>query len=129
MQIGDNQSLLQSAKNSIAFDEYLDQANIWETRLVNLDNIVNGLSQIQRKWIYLEPIFGGENLLADGALFRQINKDFRYIMREIANDSRVLSLTKIGGIKDVMESLENQLNKCQNTLTSFMDVIFFEFSF
>lgn len=47
--IGDNQSLLQSAKNSAAFDTFADQAEIWEHRLNSLDNILTSLSQAQRK--------------------------------------------------------------------------------
>lgn len=49
LQVGDNQSLLQSAKNSSAFDSYADQAGIWEMRLNSIDQILTSLSQIQRK--------------------------------------------------------------------------------
>lgn len=70
----------------------------------------------------MEPIFGAENPLSEGATFKQINKDFRYIMREIANDPRALSLVKIHGIRNIIDSLENQLNRCQNTLTAFINV-------
>lgn len=121
-QVGDNQCLLQSAKNSAAFESYSDQAEIWESRLASIDHILTSLSHIQRKWIYLEPIFGTENLLAEGAMFKQINKDFRYIMRDIGTDTRVLSLVKIHGVTSIIESLENQLNRCQSTLTTFINV-------
>lgn len=70
----------------------------------------------------MEPIFGAENPLSEGATFKQINKDFRYIMREIANDPRALSLVKIHGITNIIDSLENQLNRCQNTLTAYINV-------
>lgn len=76
------------------------------------------------RWIYLEPIFGTENPLSEGAAFKQINKDFRYIMKEIASDPRVLSLVKIHGITNIIDSLENQLNRCQSTLTAFINVCF-----
>lgn len=70
----------------------------------------------------MEPIFGIENPLSEGSTFKQINKDFRYIMKEIANDPRVLSLIKIHGITNIIDSLENQLNRCQSTLTAFINV-------
>lgn len=70
----------------------------------------------------MEPIFGTEKLIAEGSAFKQINKDFRYIMKEIGNDTRVLSLVKIHSITSIIDSLENQLNRCQNTLTSFINV-------
>lgn len=76
--------------------------------------------------MYLEPIYGRENLLTDGMIFKQINNDFRYIMREVANDTRILSLTKIHGIFKLIETLDSQLDRCQNTLTSFIEVRIYE---
>lgn len=64
-----------------------------------------------------------ENLIAEGSSFKQINKDFRYIMKEIAADARVLSIVKIHGITNIISSLESQLNRCQGTLTTFINVI------
>ena len=34
------------------------QAQIWEQRLGVLDDCLHTLNQIQRKFVYLEPIFG-----------------------------------------------------------------------
>lgn len=47
--IGDNQSLLQSAKNSAAFETFSDQADLWESRLNTLDMLLTSLSQSQRR--------------------------------------------------------------------------------
>uniref|UniRef100_A0A1B0DN78 Dynein heavy chain, cytoplasmic n=1 Tax=Phlebotomus papatasi TaxID=29031 RepID=A0A1B0DN78_PHLPP len=76
--IGDNQCLLQSAKNSAAFEAFSDQAEIWEGRLASLDRILTSLSQIQR------------------------------------------NVSKVPNILNVIESLENQLSRCQNTLTAYI---------
>lgn len=45
-------------------------------------------------------------------------------MKEIASDTRVLSLVKIHGINNIIDSLESQLNRCQSTLTAFINVRF-----
>ncbi len=38
------------------------QAQVWEQRLGILDECLHTLNQIQRKFVYLEPIFGrGKN--------------------------------------------------------------------
>uniref|UniRef100_A0A1B0CJW6 Cytoplasmic dynein 2 heavy chain 1 n=1 Tax=Lutzomyia longipalpis TaxID=7200 RepID=A0A1B0CJW6_LUTLO len=118
--IGDNQCLLQSAKNSAAFEAFSDQAEIWEGRLTMLDRILTSLNQIQRKWIYLEPIFSSGTLKNEEVIFMRIDKDFRYIMREIVQDPRALSVAKIPNILNIIESLENQLSRCQNTLTTYI---------
>uniref|UniRef100_A0A1I8MV06 Dynein heavy chain, cytoplasmic n=1 Tax=Musca domestica TaxID=7370 RepID=A0A1I8MV06_MUSDO len=118
--IGDNQSLLQSAKNSAAFEAFSDQAELWESRLNTLDTILTSLNQSQRRWVYLEPVFEAGTLKNEEALFKRIDKDFRYIMREIQMDPRVVSLIKINNITTIVKSLETQLTRCQNNLMSYI---------
>jgi dynein heavy chain 2, cytosolic len=118
--IGDNQSLLQAAKVSVAFEAFSDQADIWETKLNQLDFILTNMNAIQRKWIYLEPIFSAGTLKSEEAAFSRIDKDFRYIMREIFQDPRVMSLIRINNVQNVIDALVNQLSRCQNTLTSYV---------
>lgn len=71
----------------------------------------------------MEPIFNNGTMKSDEGAFKRIDKDFRYIMREISGDPRLLSLTKINNIAGVIASLENQLSRCQQTLTHFIMVI------
>lgn len=47
--IGDNQSLLQSVKNSADYDSFSERAEIWEKKLTDLDKFLTSLAQIQRK--------------------------------------------------------------------------------
>lgn len=56
--VGDNQCLLQSIKNSSNYSEYNDRVSLWEKKLYNVDHNLRNLNQVQRKWVYLEPIFG-----------------------------------------------------------------------
>lgn len=118
--IGDNQCLLQSAKNTAAIDSFSDQIELWENKLNVLSFILNNLCQIQKKWIYLEPIFSNGTMKSGDTSFHRIDKDFRYIMRDIAANSKVISLGKINNIQMIIESLLNQLQHCQNTLTTYM---------
>lgn len=53
-------------------------------------------------------------------IFIRIDKDFRYIMREIEHDTKILSLLKIHNIMSIINALINQLTRCQNTLTSYI---------
>ncbi|KAH8376856.1 hypothetical protein KR093_001749 [Drosophila rubida] len=118
--IGDNQSLLQSAKNSAAFDSFSDQAGLWESRLNTLDVLLTSLSHSQRRWVYLEPVFGAGTLQQEHALFKRIDKDFRFVMREIQMDARVTSLLKINNISTIVNALETQLARCQQNLMSYI---------
>ena len=118
--IGDNQCLLQSAKNTAAIDSFTDQIELWENKLNIMSYILNNLCQIQKKWIYLEPIFSNGTLRSGDTSFHRIDKDFRYIMRDIASNPKVISLVKINNVQMIIESLLNQLQHCQNTLAAYM---------
>lgn len=48
--IGDNQSLLQSVKNSSNYDNFSERAELWEKKLTDLDKLLTTLAQIQRKY-------------------------------------------------------------------------------
>ncbi|XP_058827016.1 cytoplasmic dynein 2 heavy chain 1-like [Topomyia yanbarensis] len=118
--IGDNQFLLQSAKNSTSIESFSDQADVWEEKLNNLDYIITHLNQIQKKWIYLEPIFGVGTLKREEAVFKSIDKNFRYIMKEITEDPKVVAVHKINNVLSIIETLQNQISRCQNALSSFI---------
>lgn len=118
--IGDNQCLLQSAKNTAALDSYSDQIELWENKLNVLSFILNNLCQIQKKWIYLEPIFSNGTMKSNDTSFNRIDKDFRYIMRDIASNPKAMTLGKINNIQMIIDSLLSQLQHCQNTLTTYM---------
>lgn len=56
--VGDNQCLLQSIKNSPNYAEFIDRSTLWERKLFNVDHNLRNINLVQRKWVYLEPIFG-----------------------------------------------------------------------
>ena len=78
-QVGDNQCLLQSLKDSPYYKGFEDKASLWETRLADLDEYLHNLNQIQRKWVYLEPIFGRGALPREQGRFKRVDDDFRFV--------------------------------------------------
>lgn len=53
------------------------QVSLWEARLLNLDEYLLNLNAIQRRWVYLEPIFGRGGLPREEARFKRVDEDFR----------------------------------------------------
>ena len=122
-EVGDNQCLLQSLKDSPYFAGFADKASIWETRLADLDEYLHNLNQIQRRWVYLEPIFGRGALPNEQARFKRVDEEFRSIMEDVAKDDRVLSLANNSGLKQNLVTLLDQLSRCQKALNEFLEVI------
>ncbi|XP_071452948.1 cytoplasmic dynein 2 heavy chain 1 [Hetaerina americana] len=126
--VGDHQCLLQSVKNSANFEGFSDRVTIWESRLSDLDDYLHQLTIIQRKWLYLEPIFGSGVLASEGARFSRIDSDFRWVAKELAQEgfggsrgTRVSTLCRIPGLRQVLTSLVDQLARCQRSLNEFLE--------
>lgn len=56
-QVSDHQSLIISLKESRYFAGFADQIEQFEKRFGGIDDYLAKLNIIQRKWVYLEPIF------------------------------------------------------------------------
>ncbi|XP_050308266.1 cytoplasmic dynein 2 heavy chain 1-like [Anthonomus grandis grandis] len=120
--IGDHQILLQSLKHSSTFDSFAEKSTSWETKLENLNGHLNSLAQIQKRWLYLEPIFGSGTLAQEKVRFDRLDKDFRKIMTFIEKDTRVTEICKYPNVKAILESILEQLTRCQHSLDDFLKV-------
>ncbi|KAJ8280434.1 hypothetical protein GJAV_G00054510 [Gymnothorax javanicus] len=120
-QVGDNRCLLQSLKDSPYYKGFEDKVSLWETRLADLDEYLHNLNAIQRKWVYLEPIFGRGALPREQARFRRVDEDFRSIMADVQRDSRVMSLAARVGIRNSLITILDQLQRCQKSLNEFLE--------
>ena len=62
-QVSEFQSLLGSLKASPFFGAFSDTVAQYQSKLTLLDDVLAKLNPIQRKWVYLEPIFGSEDIM------------------------------------------------------------------
>jgi len=56
--VSDNQVILQSMKDSKYATTFKDQLESFEEKIGGLDEVLLKMNLVQRKWLYLEPIFG-----------------------------------------------------------------------
>uniref|UniRef100_A0A3Q0T4R8 Cytoplasmic dynein 2 heavy chain 1 n=1 Tax=Amphilophus citrinellus TaxID=61819 RepID=A0A3Q0T4R8_AMPCI len=120
-QVGDNRCLLQSLKDSPYYRNFQDKVSLWEVRLSDLDEYLLSLNAIQRRWVYLEPIFGRGALPREEARFKRVDEDFRSIMSDIQRDNRVISLSSRAGIRSSLVTILDQLQRCQKSLNDFLE--------
>eukprot|EP00605_Chrysophyceae_sp_TOSAG23-4_P002934 GSChrysophyteH1.ASY1.ANO1.3229.1 assembled CDS len=100
--LGDHQSLLGSLKESPFFKAFADQGLALEAKMSTLDFALHTLNSIQRKWVYLEPIFGRGSLPAEEARFRPDEQLFPQLA-------------------DKLRTMLDQLERCQKALTDFLE--------
>eukprot|EP00727_Mastigamoeba_balamuthi_P008574 m51a1_g4339 putative cytoplasmic dynein 2 heavy chain 1 isoform x1 (4695) ;mRNA; f:164362-180818 len=119
--IGDNQALLNSLKDSPYFRPFADEARQWEHRLASLDKNVRSLNIVQRKWLYLEPIFTRGALPQEEARFKSIDCRFVEIMKDVERNPKVVLIADTPGMGDTLAMLQEQLDRCQNALSAFLE--------
>lgn len=124
LELGDKQSLLASLKESQFYRPFEDVGASYELKLSNLDFILHALNAIQRKWVYLEPIFGRGSLPSEARRFRAVDEDFREIMRAVEADRKLFGLVDPHAHRDIRRTLEttlDQLERCQKALCDFLE--------
>eukprot|EP00796_Vickermania_ingenoplastis_P004422 gene4422-3221_t len=119
--LSDNQALLMSMKESPYFSIFSSDAGKWEERLSVLDEYLRNMNQIQRKWVYLEPIFRRGALPAEQPRFKRIDDQYLEIMKSIRNDSRLMALAAHKEFKEVLINVLEQLELCQKSLNKYLE--------
>ncbi|KAF1768244.1 hypothetical protein GCK72_000056 [Caenorhabditis remanei] len=117
----DSQALLQSLKSSPYYSQFSDKTAVWETRLADLDVFLAQMNEIQRKWIYLEPIFGRGALPSEASRFSRVDSEYRAILNDVSKDARLVSLCSRQSLKKSLEQIVDQLNRCQKALNQFLE--------
>ncbi|NDD92845.1 hypothetical protein EBZ37_12245, partial [bacterium] len=124
LEMGDKQSLLASLKESQFFQAFKDQGMALEAKMSTLDFVLHTLNSIQRKWVYLEPIFGRGALPAEEARFRRVDEDFTDIMTSVMRDPKLFYLADnqlFPHLSDKLRTMLDQLERCQKALTDFLE--------
>ena len=120
-QVGDHQSVLQAMRDSPYFQKFGAEAEEWDRKLSTLGIGLNDLNSVQRKWLYLEPIFGRGALPQEQSRFKRVDDDFRSTMFEINSDSRVVSFADIARVCEKLSTMIDQLDRCQKALSDFLE--------
>ncbi|KAE9115561.1 Cytoplasmic dynein 2 heavy chain 1 [Phytophthora fragariae] len=122
--LGDNQSLLASLKESQFFKPFEVEASQYEIKMSTLDQVLTQLNLIQRKWVFLEPIFSKGALPSEQSRFRRVDEEFTDIMGAVERDPKLFNLADDLLFPQLVERLTtmvDQLERCQKALADFLE--------
>ncbi|KAL3666923.1 hypothetical protein V7S43_007870 [Phytophthora oleae] len=122
--LGDNQSLLASLKESQFFKPFEVEASQYEIKMSTLDQVLTQLNIIQRKWVFLEPIFSKGALPSEQSRFRRVDEEFTDIMGAVERDPKLFNLADELMFPQLVERLTtmvDQLERCQKALADFLE--------
>jgi dynein heavy chain, axonemal len=87
------------------------QLTPWSSKLSRLQSILDNWLKCQSKWIYLEPIFGSDEIInqipKEGAAFRQTDAIWRAAMENTRRNPLVMT---VADMPDLLENFQRVCN-------------------
>ena len=119
----------QMAVQSIVSSRYAffkQEAATWQQALSDISEIVQLLSDIQRTWSYLEPLFVGSEevkreLPEDARRFQGIDEQVKTILQRAWKMKNVKAVCTQSGLAKKLEDLEKKQDQCKKSLSEFLD--------
>ena len=104
---------------------FKDRLDPWEKTLLLLQDILDQWLKCQSKWIYLEPIFGSEEIMKqipkEGAAFRDMDLTWREVMEAAHSDPVVMNIVKIPNLLDKLTNANECLDVVEKGLNDFLE--------
>ena len=119
--LSDQLALASSLKESPYYSLFEDTARQLETRLTTVDSVLHTLNVIQRKWVYLFPIFSKGALPNEQVRFKRIDADFRSIMQEVRANPLIMAMASIPHLASTVQSMNEQMDRCQRALNDYLE--------
>ena len=80
---------------------------------------------MQAQWLYLEPIFSSDDIMAqmpeEGKLFQAVDRNWKEVMRNTVRDPKVLVATAQPGLFDKLKSSNELLEKILKGLNAYLE--------
>ncbi|KAJ8675958.1 hypothetical protein QAD02_011744 [Eretmocerus hayati] len=111
--------ILDGAKGATGYERFSSRAARCEAALFEVAERIRVLSIIQRKWIYLEPVYSSGAAPNDSGRWARADKEFRYFMTEIAKDPKIPSLKRLS--PQSLGNLKELMDRCQKSLDDFLE--------
>lgn len=71
--------MLEGAKGTSGHDRFASRAARCEASLSELEERIKALSSVQRKWLYLDPVYGSGAAPSDSGRWSRADKEFRFV--------------------------------------------------
>ena len=102
------------------------QSTAWQLALQNVGEVVAILSELQRMWSYLEPLFIGSDevkreLPDTAAKFKEIDTTVRNMLREARDTGNVKQACNKDGLIPLLEDITAKQDLCKKSLNEFLD--------
>ncbi|XP_037073992.1 LOW QUALITY PROTEIN: dynein heavy chain 3, axonemal-like, partial [Pollicipes pollicipes] len=97
----------------------------WEEKLVRMQDILDAWLKVQATWLYLEPIFGSEDIVkqmpAEGKKFVRVDRIWRDVMGKAVVDAHALAATDQDQMLERLNDANRLLEEIQKGLNDYLE--------
>ena len=115
----------QTMKSNSFIGPFEERTKDWEKTLLLLQDIVDIWLAVQGTWMYLEPIFGSEDIMkqmpVEGANFQKVDVNWKEIMAQAVADPAVLAVVKIPNMLEKLQEANQLLELIQKGLNDYLE--------
>jgi len=98
----------------------------WEKRLVYIQSLIDEMLKCQRAWMYLEPIFGSEDIMrqmpTEGRRFNSVDGVWRKVVGRIHEFSSVMGVSGDDSLVERFQQANERLDQIQKGLNDYLEV-------
>ncbi|TPX59932.1 hypothetical protein PhCBS80983_g02164 [Powellomyces hirtus] len=102
-----------------------EDVKTWESTLVTIQEIIDAWLKVQATWLYLEPIFTSEDIMAamptEGKKFRVVDKTWRDIMASTVENPQILAVANVPGMLTKLNESNVLLEDIQKGLNEYLE--------
>ena len=121
-----DQLVIQGTLASRFVAQFRDEVTKWQKVLFNVNEVFLMISEIQRTWSYLEPLFihseeVKRELPEDTARFASIDENVQSTLKDAWSTQNVNKAFNKDGLTQNLEFVQEQLDLCKKSLADFLD--------
>ncbi|KAF6265404.1 dynein heavy chain 6 [Scenedesmus sp. NREL 46B-D3] len=115
----------QAMRASPDIGPFEEQVKTWEAKLNQTQDILDEWLKCQQGWLYLEPIFGSDDILQqmpnEGRKFKAVDATWRRLMEKLAKQSEVLIVTADEDLLKSLREANRLLEQVQKGLADYLE--------
>ena len=115
----------QSMRASPFIGPFEDRVRLWERKLNLMQEILDAWLACQQAWLYLEPIFGSDDILqqmpVEGRKFKAVDATWRRTMEKAAKNPEVLLVCQDEELLKALQEANRHLEQVQKGLADYLE--------